>query len=83
MCLAFPCKSSIAPIIVPKTSLENYSQFKDLQDLGNPGGLHLVRSNQRIVGGWLFTMLDDGKRHEKELAKIHDPMLSPSKKVFG
>jgi hypothetical protein len=28
--------------------------------------------NQRIIGGFLFTMLDDGKRHEKELAKIHD-----------
>jgi hypothetical protein len=28
-------------------------------------------------------MLDGGMRHGKELANIHDPMLSPSKKLFG
>jgi hypothetical protein len=43
----------------------------------------LVQSNQRIVGAGLFTMLDGGMRHGKELANIHDPMLSPSKKLFG
>ncbi len=28
-------------------------------------------------------MLNGGMRHQKELDNIHDPMLSPSKKVFG
>ena len=60
-----------------------YSQFKDLPGSGNPDDLSLVQSNQRIVGCGLFTMLDGGMRHGKELANIHDPMLSPSRKLFG
>lgn len=62
---------------------DSYSQFKDLPGSGNPDDLPLVQSNQRIVGGGLFTMLDGGMRHGKELANIHDPSLNPSKKVFG
>ncbi len=62
---------------------ESYSQFKDLPGSGNPDDLPLVQSNQRIVGGGLFTMLDGGMRHGKELANIHDPVLKSSKKLFG
>jgi hypothetical protein len=62
---------------------ELYSQFKDLPGSGDPDDLPLIQSNQRIVGAGLFTMLDAGMRHEKELANIHDPMLSPSMKLFG
>jgi hypothetical protein len=67
---------------LPK-DFENHSQFKDLPASGNPEDLPLVQSNQRIVGAGLFTLLDGGIRHGKELANIHDPILSPSKKLFG
>jgi hypothetical protein len=59
------------------------SQFKDLPGSGNPDDLPLVQPNQSIVGGGLFTMLDGGMRHGKELANIHDPALNTSKKLFG
>lgn len=62
---------------------DSYSQFKDLPGSGDPDDLPLVQSNQRIVGSGLFTMLDGGMRNGKELANIHDPLLTPSKKVFG
>jgi uncharacterized protein DUF6081 len=62
---------------------EEYSQFKDIPGSGNPNDLPIVQSNQRIVGSGLFTMLDSGMRHGKELANIHEPSLNPSKKVFG
>ncbi|HZB80625.1 MAG TPA: DUF6081 family protein [Nitrososphaera sp.] len=62
---------------------DGYSQFKDLPGSGDPDDLPLVQSNQRIVGGGLFTMLDGGMRHGNKLANIHDPALNTSKKLFG
>ena len=61
----------------------DFLQFKELPGSGNPDNLPLVKSNQRLTGVGLFTMLDGGMRHGGELANIHDPTLEPSKKVFG
>lgn len=61
----------------------DFLQFKELPGSGNPDNLPLVKSNQRLTGVGLFTMLDGDMRHGGELANIHDPTLEPSKKVFG
>jgi hypothetical protein len=62
---------------------DDFLQFKELPGSGNPDNLPLVKSNQRLTGVGLFTMLDGGIRHGEELANIHDPTLEHSKKVFG
>lgn len=62
---------------------DDYLQFKDLPGSGNPDNLPLVESNQRLAGVGLFTMLDGGMRHGRELVNVHDPTLEPTKKVFG
>lgn len=46
---------------------EGYSQFKDPPTSGNPDDLPLVQSNQRIIGGGLFTMFDGACVMEKSL----------------
>jgi hypothetical protein len=45
--------------------------------------LQKVQLNQPIVGGGLFTILDGGICHGKELVNIYDSNVSPSKKLFG
>ena len=62
---------------------DDFLQFKDLPGSGNPDNLQLVKSNQRLTGIGLFTMLDGRMRYGGELVNIHDPTLEPSKKVFG
>jgi hypothetical protein len=62
---------------------DDFLQFKETPGSGNPDNLPLVKSNQRLTGIGLFTMLDGGIRHGKELANIYDPTLEHSKKVFG
>jgi hypothetical protein len=62
---------------------DDFLQFKDLPGSGNPDNLQLVISNQRLTGIGLFTMLDGRMRYGRELVNIHDPILEPSKKVFG
>jgi hypothetical protein len=62
---------------------DDFLQFKDLPGSGNPENLQLVKSNQRLTGIGLFTMLDGRMRYGGELVNIHDPTLEPAKKVFG
>lgn len=62
---------------------DDYLQFKDLPGSGNPDNLPLVKSNQRLAGVGLFTMLDGDMRHGRELANIHNPGLDPATKIFG
>jgi hypothetical protein len=61
----------------------DFLQFKELPGSEDPDNLPLIKSNQRLTGVGLFTMLDGAMRHGRELANIHDPTLELSKKVFG
>jgi hypothetical protein len=65
------------------TDFDSYSQFKDLPGSENPNNLSLIQSHQHIVGGGLFTTLDNVTCHGNELVSIHDPSINPSEKVFG
>jgi|GEM_PF-2229441 len=65
------------------TEFDEYCVFLDLPDAQTPETLPPVQSQQLAFGAGLFTLLDAGIRHGKELVNVSDPRIERDKKLFG